>query len=189
MGSLSKSKGRSQSSSSMSQSIWDAQSPFLNDLYQRGYQAMNQFQPNQEVYGNAMNAWQQQLQPQMNPYLDQMTAQYTQALGQLDNQTGAAAAASGVFGGGRQGVEQHLNQQNIGNQIGNFLGNQYQADQARAMSAIGMAPQMIGIDPMRQQQGALQNYAGIIGAPTRLAYSSSSGKSKNSSLGFGLAAK
>ena len=185
MGSISKGSSRS----GASQSVWGDQSPFLNDLYQRGANLINQFQPQNFDMGSTMQAYNQQLNPQMNPYLDQMTAQYTQALGQLDNQTGAGAAAAGVFGGGRQGVEQSLNQQNIGNQLGNFLGAQYQADQARSISALSMAPQLQQMqfmnNPQMQQQTALQNYAGLIGSPTVLG--SSSGKSRN--RGFGLATK
>lgn len=181
MGSISSSRSRSRNQSS----VWGEQSPFLMDLYQRGADLLNNFQPNQQVQGMAMDAWQQQLQPQMNPYLDQMTSQYTQALGQLDNQTGMAAAGQGVFGGGRQGVEQYLNQQNIGNQVGNFLGSQYQSDMARSATALSMAPQMLGLDPYNQQQGALMNYGRLIGGPTVLGEGSSSGRSKS----FGLAGK
>ena len=181
MGDISSSRSRSRNQSS----VWGEQSPFLMDLYQRGANLLNQFQPNTQIPAAAQAAWQQQLTPQMNPYLDQMTSQYTQALGQLDNQTGMGAAGAGVYGGGRQGVEQHLNQQNIGNQVGNFLGSQYQADQARSMTALSMAPQMLGLDPYQQQQGALNNFAGIIGRPTVLGSGSSSGRSNS----FGLAGK
>jgi len=174
MGSIAGSKNRS----TASQDVWGSQSPFLQDLYQRGADLVNQFQPDQQ----AMQAHQQHLNPQMNPHLGAMTSQYTQALGQLDNATGGQAAAAGVFGGGRQGVEQHLNQQNVGNQMGQFLGNQYQADQARSMTALSMSPQM---SPFGQQMGALQQYGGLVGPPTTLASSSGRGKQ----TGFGLAAK
>lgn len=174
MGSMSRSKSRSKSQAS----VWDEQSPFLTDLYQRGADLINTYQPNQQ----AEQAWQNQLQPQMNPYLGAMTQQYQQSLGQLDNATGRAAAAAGMFGGGRHGVEQSLNQQNIGNQLGNFLGNQYQSDMARSMTALSMTPQMTSFG---QQMGALQQYGGLIGGPAILGKSSSSG----SRAGFGVAAK
>lgn len=178
MGSLSKSKSRQGSSAQTS--VWGEQSPFLVDLYQRGADLINQYQPDPGV----TQAFQNNLQPQMNPYLSQMTSQYQQALGQLDNQVGGAAAAAGVFGGGRHGVEQHLNQQNIGNQIGNFLGNQYQSDMARSMTALSMAPQ---ITPFGQQMTALGQYGSVIGGPTVLSQASSSGKGRKA--GFGLGAK
>ena len=171
MGSLSGSK----SGSSASQSVWGGQSPFLLDLYQRGADLMQNFQPDQ----GAMQANQQMMNPQMNPHLGAMQSQFGQALGQLDNQTGGAAAGAGVFGGGRQGVEQHLNQQNVGNQMGNFLGNQYQADQARAMTAISMAP---GLSAQGQQMGALQGYGNVVGGPTVLGQSGS--RSRSSSFGL-----
>lgn len=178
MGSLN--RNRSSQGSFAQQSVWGGQSPFLMDLYQRGADLVNQNQPDP----NVTQAFQNHLQPQMNPYLGQMTQQYTQALGQLDNATGGAAASAGVFGGGRQGVEQYLNQQNIGNQVGNFLGNQYQADQARSMTALSMAPQMT---PFGQQMGALQQYGNVLGGPTVLSQAESSGRTRSG--GFGLAAK
>ena len=186
MGSIS--GGRSRNSSSAQQSVWGEQSPFLRDLYQRGADLLNQYQPQQFNMQPAMQAWQQGLNPQMNPHLDAMTSQYTQALGQLDQASGRGAVAAGVFGGGRQGVEQALNQQNIGNQIGNFLGNQYQSDMARSMTALSMAPQMQMLsNPILQQQQVLQNQAGILGGPTVLGSSSGSGRSK--SFGFGVGGK
>jgi hypothetical protein len=186
MGSLSGSKSRSKNS--MSQEVWGAQSPFLQDLYRRGADLVNQFQPQQFDMGNTMQAYNQQINPQMNPHLGAMTQQYTQALGQLDNASGAQAAQAGVFGGGRQGVEQHLNQQNIGNQLGNFLGGQYQSDMNRSAQTLGMAPQLQQMqfmnNPYTQQQSALQGYAGMIGGPTTLA--SSSGKGKSGSFGLSI---
>ncbi len=176
MGSFDSSKKGSKASTS----VWGGQSPFLADLYQRGADIMNNYQPQNMQMVN--QAYQNQLNPQMNPYLSQMTAQYGQALGQLDNQTGGAAAAAGVFGGGRHGVEQHLNQQNIGNQMGNFLGNQYQADMARSMTALSMAPQMQNLN---SGMGMLQNYGQLIGGPTVLSSATSRGKSR----GFGIEGK
>lgn len=168
MGSISGGSG----GSSQKSRIWRGQRPFLRDLYSQGQQMLQGYdaQP-------ALDALQQQMNPQMNPYLGAMTNQYTQALGQLDQASGRGAAAAGVFGGGRQGVEQYLNQQNIGNQVGNFLGNQYQADQARAMTAINMAPNL----PF----APLANYASILGGPAILG----EGSSSNRNFGFGIQGK
>lgn len=181
MGDVSRTKTRSKSTAD----VWGGQSPYLLDLYRRGQEMLDGFQPNTSVTDPAMQAWQNQLNPQGNPYLQQMTSQYSQALGQLDQRTGMQAAAGGVYGGGRQGVEQHLNQQNIGNQMGNFMGAQYQADMNRAQGALGMAPQMLGMTPYGQQQQALAQYGNLIGRPTVLGQSSSSG----SGFGLGIGAK
>lgn len=187
MGSISGSK--QSSGSTAKQSVWGEQSPFLQDLYQRGADLVSNFQPQQFNMQPTMQAYNQQLNPQMNPHLDAMTAQYTQGLGQLDNATGGGAAQAGVFGGGRQGVEQALNQQNVGNQMGQFLGNQYQADMARSTTALSMAPQMQGMqfanDPQLQQQQMLQGQAGLIGSPTVLSKAKSSGSGSSSSFGLG----
>lgn len=174
--------GRSKSKTDSSTRVWEAQSPFLRDVYQRGQNLLNQFQPDMAAYGPAMQAWQAQLNPQMNPYLNQMTQVYRDQLGQLDNQTGMNAVGGGVYGGGRQGVEQFLNQRNVGNQMGQFLGSQYQADMNRANQALGMAPMMMGMNPYNQQQSALQGYASLIGDPTIL--SRSKGRSRSSSFGL-----
>lgn len=166
MGSFSGSYAKNRQKTDSQDSVWRGQSPFLMDLYQRGADMMANYQaPMQALHG--------QMNPQGNPYMQQMVGQYQQALGQLDNQTGGAAAAAGVFGGGRHGVEQHLNQQNIGNQLGNFMGNQYQADQSRALSAIGMAP---GV-----QFGGLQNYGQLLGGPTVLNQSKQRGIARSAS--------
>jgi hypothetical protein len=176
MGSFSGSYSKSRNKTNSSTSVWGDQSPFLMDLYRRGAELVGQYDPEPN-----MQALQGHINPQMNPYLGQMTQQYTQALGQLDNATGGAAAAQGVFGGGRQGVEQHLNQQNIGNQVGNFLGNQYQADQARSMTALSMAPQV--------QFGGLQGYAGLLGSPTVLAQSKGRGIARSGSTSGSVMSK
>jgi hypothetical protein len=181
MGSITGSKNRSNQSSS----VWGDQSPFLTDLYQRGADLLDTFQPDQSVIQPAQQAWQQQLNPQMNTHLQAMQNQYGQALGQLDQRTGMNMAGAGTFGGARHGVEQHLNQQNIGNQMGNFLGGQYQADMNRAQGALGMSGLMQSMQPYQQQAGALQNYASIIGNPTVLGQGSSSGRR----MGLGIGSK
>lgn len=171
MASFSGSYSKSRNNATSTDSVWGGQSPFLQDLYQRGADLINNPTFGQDELAQG---YQQHINPQMNPYLQAMTGQYQQALGQLDNQTGAGAAQAGVFGGGRQGVEQYLNQQNIGNQLGNFLGNQYQADQSRSLDALSMAPQA--------QFGALQGYAGLIGGPTVLNRSKSKAVARAGSL-------
>lgn len=183
MGSVSKSK------SSQTSEVWGDQSPFLTDLYQRGADLLNTFEPvgDQGFQQPAQQAWQQQLNPQMNPHLQAMQSHYGQSLGQLDQRTGVGAVGTGTFGGGRQGVEQHLNQQRIGDQMGTFLGNQYQADMNRAQGALGMAPTLqqmfLQTQPYQQQQGALAGYANLLGAPTVL------GQGSSSRAGLGIAAK
>lgn len=169
--------GKSSSSSRSSTRVWEAQDPFLRDMYARGAGLLDQFQPNMGL----MDAWQNQLQPQGNPYLQQMSQFYQDQLGQMNQGTGRAAAAAGMFGGGRQGVEQSLNQQQMGTQLGQFLGNQYQSDMNRSMQALQMGNSMT---PYGQQMGALRNFASLIGPPVML--NQSRGRSNAFNMGGGL---
>jgi hypothetical protein len=163
--------------SSDTSDVWSGQSQFLTDLYQQGANQLGNFQPNQQVPGMAMDAWQQQLNPQMNPHLDQMSSYFGQQLGQANQMSGGEAGLTGGYGGGRHGVANHLNQQQYGNNMGNFLGQQYQGDMNRQQQAVGQAPMMMGMDPQQQQNQQMQQYKGLLGNPTVLGQGSSSGSS------------
>lgn len=162
-----------------STSVWGGQSPFLLDLYNQGQQQLQGFQPNQQVYDQSMQAWQQQLNPQANPYLNDMTQVYRDQLGQANQAAGGQAALGGGYGGGRHGVAEHLNQQSYASNVGGFLGQQYQQDMNRAQGALGMGGQMLGLDPYQQQWGNLNQYGNLLGSPTVLGQGSSSGQKFN----------
>jgi hypothetical protein len=181
MASFGSDKARSQGSSS----VWQAQSPYLESLYQQAQTNLAQFQPDNNIGSQAMQSWQNQINPQGNPYLQSTVDQYRQNLGQLDMQTGGQAALTGGYGGGRQGVEQALNQQNVGNQLGQFMGQQYQADMNRASTALGQGQTVLGLQPWQQQNQALGQYSGLIGAPTVLDQNSMQSSGKN----FGVLSK
>lgn len=171
--------------STQTSKVWGAQSPFLEQLYQRGGDLMEGFTPQTQVPGQAMQAWGQQLNPQANPYLNDMTQVFRDQLGQANMGAGGQAAATGGFGGGRQGVAEHLNQQKYATNVNQFLGNQYQGDMNRAQGALGMTGQMMGLDPWQQQMQAMQQGANLIGSPTVLGEGSSSQRSS----GFGVGLK
>ncbi len=76
--------GGGQKEAQSQDSVWQGQAPFLKDLYSQGQQSLQGFQPNQQIAGGAMDAWQQQLNPQANPYLNDMTQQFRDQLGQAN---------------------------------------------------------------------------------------------------------
>ena len=162
---------RSQGSSFM----WDQQQPFLQDLMQQGQQLFQQFQPNQQVAGGAMDAWQQQLNPQANPYLQDMTQVFRDQLGQANQQAGGQAGLTGGYGGGRHGVANHLNQQAYQSNLGNFLGQQTAQGLAQQGQAVGQASGVLGVQQYQQQNQALGDYQQRVGAPVTLDQDSSKG--------------
>ena len=178
MGSLSKSKDRSQQSTS----VWDQMAPFLTDLYSRGQELSNQFKPQGGMFDQAQQAWGQQLNPQGNPFLDQMAGNFQNQLGIMNQQSGGQAALTQGFGGGRHGVAESLNTQNMSQQMGNFYGGQYQADQNRALGALGMGGSVLGMSPQNQQMQNLSQYGGLIGSPVTVGQGTSSGGSKGGSF-------
>jgi hypothetical protein len=155
--------------------MWDQQQPFLQDLMQQGQQQFQGFQPNQQVAGGAMEAWQQQLNPQANPYLNDMTQQFRDQLGQANQQAGGQAGLTGGYGGGRHGVANSLNQQNYASQVGNFLGQQTQMGLQQQGNAISQGAGVLGLQGYGQQNQALNNYQGQVGAPVTLDQDSSKG--------------
>lgn len=171
--------GVSKDQSSNQSTVWGQQSPFLQDLYQQGADLYSQFTPQTAIPQQAQQAWGQQLQPQANPYLNDMTQVYRDQLGQANQQVGGQAGLTGGYGGGRQGVAEHLNQQSYASNVGSFLGQQYQGDMNRANAALGMTPQMMGLDPQQQQMSQLGQFSQILGGPTVLGEGSSSGTSMN----------
>jgi hypothetical protein len=145
--------------------VWDQQSGYLGDLFSKGQENANAFQPQTQVPGQAMGAWQNQLAGQQNPYLNDMAGQFHDQLGMMNQQTGGEAGLTGGYGGGRHGIAESQNLQNQGQQMGQFYGGQYQQDMQRQGQAIGQTGQMMGLDPQQQQWNNLNQYAGIIGAP------------------------
>lgn len=176
MGGLNMSGSRNESQSS--QDVWGGQAPFLEDLFGRGQGLVDQFNPNSQIPGAAMGAWQQQLNPQANPHLGAMAGAFGDQLGQLNQQSGGQAALGGGYGGGRHGVAESINTQNVGQQMGQFYGSQYQGDMNRQAGAIAQAPGMLGMSPEQQRMQYLQQYGGLLGGPHNTGQSTSSGVSK-----------
>ena len=179
-----RSKSRSQNQASTN--VWGEQVPFLQDLFGRGQGLVDQFQPNQQMAGQAQDAWAQQLQPQGNPYLAQMAGQFQDQLGIMNQQTGGQAGLTGGFGGGRHGIAESQNVQNMGQQMGQFYGGQYQQDQNRALGALGMGGSVLGMSPQQQQMQNLQQYGGLIGSPVLESQASGSSGSKSKGAQGGI---
>lgn len=181
--------GRESSDSSSTSTVWGAQAPYLEGLYQQGANQLAGFQPNQQIYDQATQAWQQQLNanPAQNPYLDQMTQVYRDQLDQGVQQIGGDAGLTGGYGGGRQGLLEANALQDYSTNVGNFLGGQYQADMDRAAQqqqyGLGYSGSLLGLDPWQQQQSALQDQANLLGGPTVL------GEGESGSSGFNVGVK
>lgn len=167
-----------------SSTVWGEQSPFLQQLFGMGQDQAQSFQPNTQIPGAAMGAWQNQLNPQQNPYMSSYADQYQDQLGVMNQQTGGQAGLTGGYGGGRHGIAESQNVQNMGGQMGRFYGDQYGGDMQRQQSAIGQAPTMLGIDPQAQQWANLGQYAGIIGGPHNEMFGQSTDKSRSLNAGI-----
>jgi hypothetical protein len=174
---------RSDQEAENSSQIAPGQLPFLQDLFSQGQQQFQNFSPNQGIADSALGGFNQGLNAGSgpNPYLNDMTQVFRDQLGQANQQSGGQAGLAGGFGGGRQGVAEHLNAQSFQSNVGNFLGQQYQGDQNRfaqeRANALGQAGNVLNLQPQQQANQALNQYAGIIGGPTRLGEGSSSGSS------------
>ena len=140
--------------------VWDQQSPYLGDLFQQGQNLAGGFQPNQQIPGQAMGAWQNQLSGQQNPNLGAYGQEFQNQLGMMNQQSGGQAALGNSYGGARHGIAESQNVNNMAGQMGRFYGDQYAGDMNRQAAAVGMAPQMLGMTDQNQQWGNLERYAG-----------------------------
>jgi hypothetical protein len=198
-GSISTSSNNNQSASAQgnqaasAQNVWGDQAGALNNLYQQATGLLS----GTNAYGNqagyvgqqGQNAWAQQLTPGANPYFDQaVQASIDQAtdsfkrgtladldarsagVGQLGSSRDrlAAGEAAGQFG---QSIAQTSAQQRA---------QQYSADQDRSLQAIGMTGNM-----QQSAYSPLSVAASLIGGPTVLNNSQSSGWGNSASNGAG----
>jgi hypothetical protein len=175
--------GGGQEQSQSEDSVWSGQSPYLQDLFARGQSQANNFQPNDQVAGGAMQAWQQQLQPEVNPYLNDMTQQFRDQLGQANQQSGGQAGLAGGYGGGRHGVANHLNQQSYQSNVGNFLGQQTDMGLQQQGQAVGQGAGVLGLQGYQQGAGALRDFSNLVGGPTVLNQNDSSAWNANANVG------
>lgn len=213
----SKSKSKSTGSQSSVQEsmdygseVWGQQSPFLQDLYNRGQQASFGGLPSQfgQYQGGAMdsaamsaanlqrsNAGFQQM---LNPTVDPAVNAYAQNLGQnfreqfLPELKGQAALAGGL-GGSRQQIGSALGAQRAMQTLGDFTAQSYAGQQERALAAAqGLSQNASAYQDLMTSnlQGAefarsmpwynLQQYQGLLGAPVQI---DKGGWSKGSSMG------
>jgi len=181
----------SQARQNSQQSIWGAQSPYLEDLYAQGQQALGgAIEQNNQMIPGIQEAFGNQLNPQGNPYLGDMAesglGQLQQNFGQTLSQIRGGAVSTGSLGGSRQGVAEGIAARDMGTQATNFMsslfGNNYQQDQNRSLSALQLAPQMAN-----QQFAPLAGYQQLLGGPVALNQSQgrSESKSKQGAVGAG----
>ena len=177
----SKSDAESQSTTD----VWNQQTPYLQDLYsqaQAGVPGSQQMAG--DLTGQIMQPWQQAMNPQGNPYLEQMGQSGLDQLNRNFTQNIMPAISNEAMGGmnlgsSRQGVAEGIAAQ--GNQLAGadyltkLYGGQYQQDQNRAMQAMQMGPMF-----QQMQNNPLQQYAALLGAPTK------TGQSTSNSKGMGL---
>ncbi len=173
--------GSSKSRSRNEQNVWQNQAPYLQDLFQQGQQNLpNARQRTEQLMGEAMPVWQGMLNPNLNPYarqmaqtgLDQMNQNFSENV--LPNIQRQAIGGMNL-GGSRQGIAEGMAAQGLQEQqakyLNNFYGGQYQADQQRALQALGMLPAL-----QQMNWADLQGYAGLIGSPTTLGRGRSNSK-------------
>ncbi len=186
-GSLSKSEGQGNQASD--QSVWGAQSPYLQDLFAQGQNALGVAQEqNNQLMPQVTSAYENALNPQGNPYLDQMAqsglGQLQQNFGQTLSQIRDGAVNTGSLGGARQGVAEGIAARDMGTQATNFTsalyGNNYQQDQNRALTAVNMAPQVAN-----QAFSPLSGYQQVLGSPTVLGQSRGTTSSKSKAGAYG----
>lgn len=159
--------GSSQAGTTKTEQVpWEAQQPYLLDLFKRSQTALNsagkmnpaeesgyQMLGQQSLLGNpAVNAGQDMLtrtlsgeyldptkNPAWQPTVNRMTDAYK--LGTAA-QTDAAAARAGAYGIGNSAYEQRLqqNQRSFGDSLTNLAGNLYNTERGNQMSAANLAP-------------------------------------------------
>ena len=179
--------GKSGSEGSSSSGVWGTQQPYLQQLYQQASEMLqSQGRESAGFAGPAKGAWEQMINPQGNPYLEGMGQAGLDQLNKNFNENILPGIQGNAMGGmnlgsSRQGVAQGLaagETQRAGSDfLTNLYGNQYQGDQNRALAALLNTGQVQNLP----WQG-LQNFAGLIGPPTKTGQSSN--ESKGLSIGL-----
>jgi len=163
------SQEKQQQSSGGQASVWDAQAPFLQQLFG---QAAGMSGAPSTVQGPAMGAWQSALSGQINPGVGQVIEDASREMGLSFGRNTMPAIRSGAIGaqalgGSRQGIAEGLAAGELARaQSGMASQMTMQAqDQANRnqVSALGMSG-LMGSLPWQN----LQSAAGVIGAPTVL---------------------
>jgi len=185
--------GGSEKSSSSSidkgTNVWGPQQPYLKDIYgqaqniygtagnQAAQGAYDQSGQYQQAFGQAMETTQRLQNPGMNPMMNVYANQIGQNFReQIMPALQGQAMQAGGYGGSRAGIAQGLAGARAGQQIQDFGAQLYSEDQNRALSAAGMQGQLgqmggqYALDRGAFGMGIpwynLQQYSGLIGAPT-----------------------
>jgi hypothetical protein len=173
--------------------VWGEQYGALRDLYAQSQGLMNGSSPYGQQAGQVgqagQQAWMQQLTPGANPYFDQaVQASIDQATESFKRGTladlDARAAGVGQLGSSRDrlatGEAAGLFGQSIAQTAAQQRAQQYSADQERVLQAIGMTGNM-----QQSAYSPLSVAASLIGGPTVLQQSQSSGWGTGQSSGSG----
>jgi hypothetical protein len=179
--------GMSAAQSTGTQDVWGAQQPALASLYGQAQQLINgqgaAGRGAAGVAGQAREAWADQLTPGGNPYFERSVQGAINNATQGFNQQvlpglDARGVGVGQYGGQRDSLARGQAAGDFGralsNNIAGMYAQQYQGDRALAGQALGMAPQMQGM-----QTAPLTTAAGIIGAPTVLGQQQSTNTASN----------
>ncbi len=187
-------KSKSESSNRSRQMVDPAQAPFLDWLRQAGtglaQQQLGAGSPFQQgVVNPAFGAIGSFLGPyEQSPGLTGQIEQGQELINRNLQENilpgiGSSAGMAGQMGGSRQGVAEGIASRAAIEQSADFaqnmMFNDYQRYQQQRMQALGMAPQMAGL-----QFAPLTNLAGILGRPTVLGSSRGSSNSKGLDVGF-----
>jgi hypothetical protein len=185
----SKNKSQSYNRSNSAQNVWGGQSDYLRDIYSQG----------QDLYGNSRRMIGDLSQAYMDaadsPYIQNAQQQYGDTINgaylpggeQFDRNISAITDSvrrgldSQFAGGGRYGSGLH--QAAIAEEVGNQAMGLYGQERANQMQAMAAAPQVanMGLNNMMMAANLpwnqLSQYAGLVGGPTVLGRSSSTGTS------------
>ena len=163
--------------------IWGGQSPYLTGLYGGAAElgAGNQGQSQaQGVYDQAMQGFNQMMNPGVNPQLQAYQGEVQRNLER--NMLPAIQGQAGQFGqmgGARQGVAEGLAMSDANQQVTDMSANLYNADMNRMGQAMSQAPSL-GTFGQQIPWYNMNQYSGILGDPQAL-----SGASRNQSSSSG----
>jgi len=190
MGGFNSSKQSQQASQGATQSVWDQQVPYLQQLFSQASSMAGQ--PSQ-IAQPAFDAWGQAVSGQINPGVGQVIDNASREMGlQFNREVMPAlrnnAIGAGALGGSRQGIAEGLAAGELARAQGNMASNMTMqaTDQARQqqLGALGMSG-LIGNLPWQN----VQNFGQAIGGPTVLGESWGQSSGKGSSMGASVGKK
>src|SRR5262245_52332277 len=188
-GGISGSQQQQQQQSGSESHVWDVQVPFLQQLYGQGSTLAGAPGPGFDPGANA--AWQSALSGQMNPTTGEVISNATRDLG-LDFSRNVLpgirrnAVSSGAAGGTRQGIAEGLAAGEVARNMGNLRATMTNAALDRATqqqtAALGISPSLMSLQASLPWAN-VDEFAKVLGSPTVLGTSQSSGSGSGYSFG------